>query len=168
MKTKRWCSAALVVGMLAVTGSLAAANDPSPAPSAYRVLLVDGTKTLNSTMRVVALAGGIRQSGAAELTVIFADGLGPFDIPLREEPLPAVPFDLIIIVPRGIDDGTASRIWLLVAGNPQADPAAAQAIERLAQGIARAFAGLGEAVGPLDDLWAALTASVFVREGWLQ
>jgi hypothetical protein len=100
--------------------------------------------------------------------MILADDLGPFDDPLRDRPRPDVPFDLILIAPRGIDDGTASRIWILVAGNPRENPRTAQAIELLRAGIDRAFAGIASAVGPLDDLWAALTASFYVLEGWLQ
>ena len=166
MKMKRSILVAFFLGLV-VGGSLAAAADSSSA-SPYRVLVVDGTKTLASTMRVMGLAGGIRKSGAADVTVILADDLGPFADPLRNLPRPEAPFDLILIVPRGIDDGTASRIWILVAGNPRENPLAAQAIELLRAGIDRAFAGIGSAVGPLDDLWAALTASYYVQEGWLQ
>jgi len=166
MKMKRSIIAALFLGLI-VGGSLAAVADSSSA-SPYRVLVVDGTKTLASTMRVMGLAGGIRQSGVADVTVILADDLGPFGDPLRGRSRPETPFDLILIVPRGIDDGTAPRIWILVAGNPRENPLVAQAIELLRGGIGRAFAGIASAVGPLDDLWAALTASAYVREGWLQ
>jgi hypothetical protein len=169
MKMRRSILVALFVGLV-VVGSLAAAAADGDAPSGplYRVLVIDGTKTLMSTMRVVGLAGGIRQSGVADVTMILADDLGPFDDPLRDRPRPDVPFDLILIVPRGIDDGAASRIWILVAGNPRENPLAAQAIGLLRAGIDRAFAGAASAVGPLDDLWAALTASFYVLEGWLQ
>lgn len=164
MKTKRRILAAAVLGLL-VGASLAGGAQAAPT-SPYRVLVVDGTKTLASTMRVVGLAGGIRQSGAA-VSVVLADDLGPFDNPLSDRPRPEAPYDLILIVPRGVDDGTATRIWVLVAGNPNADPFTAQAIELLRAGIGRAFAGIASAVGPTDDLWAALTASWCVLQGWL-
>ncbi len=163
MKRKRAILAAAVLGLL-VGVSFAGSAQSSP----YRVLVVDGTKTLASTMRVVGLAGGIRQSGAADVTVTLADDLGAFEDPLRALPRPEMPYDLIVIVPRGVDDGTATRIWILVAGNPDETPFAAQGIALLRGGIDRAFAGLASAVGPLDDLWAALTASFYVREGWLR
>jgi len=166
MKTKRAILAAAVLGLLVGT-SLAGGAQSSPS-SPYRVLVVDGTKTLASTMRVVGLASGIRQSGVADVAIVLADNLGPFADPLRNLPRPATPFDLILIVPGGIDDGTAARIWILVAGNPRENPLTAQAIELLRAGVDRAFAGIASGVGPLDDLWAALTASLYVREGWLQ
>ena len=169
MKMRRLIPGVLFVGLV-VVGSLvaAAADGDAPSGSLYRVLVIDGTKTLMSTMRVVGLAGGIRQSGVADVTMTLAEDLGPFDDPLRDRPRPDMPFDLILIVPRGIDDGTASRIWILVAGNPRENPLIAQAIELLRAGIGRAFAGIAFAVTPLDDLWAALTASFYVLEGWLQ
>lgn len=158
---------ALLSLVVASVGFAAKAGDP-PAFPAYRVLLVDGTKTLASTMRVVGLAGGIRQSGVAELTVLFADGVGPFDDPLHGRERPGAPYDLILIVPRGIDDGTASRIWILVAGNPAASDLVSTAVGLLGQGVDLAFSGLARAVGPLDDLWAALSASLYVQQGWLR
>jgi len=163
VKTKRLILAAAAL-LVVLGGGLAAAAQSAP----YRILVVDGTKTLASTMRVVGLAGAIRQSGVADVAAILADDLGPFDDPLRGRPLPDAPYDLILIVPRGIDDGTAARIWILVSGNPDADPLTAQAIGLLRQGIDLAFAGIASAVGPLDDLWAALTASLYVLQGWLR
>jgi hypothetical protein len=170
MKVKRSSLVLFLLSLAVAAGCLAAAATDGAAPSGppYRVLVVDGTKTLMSTMRVVGLAGGIRQSGVADVSIVLADDLGPFDDPLGSKPCPEVPYDLILIVPRGIDDGTATRIWILVAGNPGENQLAALAIGFLRAGIDRAFAGIASGVGPLDDLWAALAASAYVREGWLQ
>ncbi len=134
----------------------------------YRVLLVDGTKTLEATLRVGGLAGAIRQSGLAEVSVIFSDASSTFADPLAGEPLPAEPFDLIIIIPRGVGDGTADAVWLLVAGNPYANPAAFSALSLLSSGMDAVFGGAVRALGPLDDLWATLAASLYVAEGWLR
>jgi hypothetical protein len=134
----------------------------------YRVLLVDGTKTLEATLRVGGLAGAIRQSGLAEVSVIFSDATSTFADPLVGQPLPATPFDLIIIIPRGIGDGTSDLVWLVVAGSPSANPAASSALSLLSSGMGLVFGGGVRALGPLDDLWATLTASLYVAEGWLR
>ena len=158
---------ALLCCVVLAVGSLGAeAAQPTAAP--FRVLLVDCTTTLESTLRVGGLAGGIRQSGLAELTVLFSDAASPYGDPLDGRPLPAVPFDLIIVVPRGVGDGTASVVWLLVAGDPAANPPASSALELLSAGMSLVFGSNVSGVGPLDDLWAALTASLYVAEGWLQ
>ena len=155
------CCVLLVVGGFGV-------ETPVPTAAPFRVLLVDCTTTLESTLRVGGLAGGIRQSGLAELTVLFSDAASPYGDPLAGRPLPAVPFDLIIVVPRGVGDGTASVVWLLVAGDPAANPTASSALELLSAGMGVVFGGNVSGVGPLQDLWVALTASLYVAEGWLQ
>lgn len=152
----------LVAAASLATSSFAAAA------AAYRVLIVDGTQTLASTMRVVGLAGGIKQSGVAEVAILAVAGLGPFDVPLGGWARPETPYDLILLVPRGVDDGTASRVWILAAGDPGGSALAAQALGLLAAGIDRAFAGIASAAGPLDDLWSAFAASYCVQEGWLR
>jgi hypothetical protein len=161
MKTRRPILATAV--LVLIGGLLVAAQSPP-----YRVLVVDGTKTLSSTMRVVGLANGIRQSGVAEVTMILAEDLGPFDDPLADLSRPEVPYDLILVVPRGVDDGTATRIWILMPGDPTQDPLSAQALDLLREGIDLTFAGIASAVGPVDDLWAALAASLYRSEGWLR
>jgi hypothetical protein len=134
----------------------------------YRVLLVDGTKTLEATLRVGGLAGAIRQSGFAEVSVIFSNVTSAFADPLVGQPLPTTPFDLIIIIPRGVGDGTSDLVWLLIAGSPGANPAASSALSLLSSGMGLVFGGGVRALGPLDDLWATLTASLYAAEGWLR
>jgi hypothetical protein len=134
----------------------------------YRVLIVDGTATLEATLRVGALAGAIRQSGLAEVTALFSHVDSPYADPLAGKPLPAAPYDLVMIIPRGIGDGTWSVVWLLVSGNPAGDPTVSAALAALGGGMNLAFGEGVCAAGPLDDLWAALTASLYVAQGWLQ
>jgi hypothetical protein len=38
----------------------------------------------------------------------------------------------------------------------------------LGAGMSLVFGSSVSAAGPLDDLWAALTASLYVAEGWLR
>ena len=159
-----WCLLCCVVLAVGSLGAEAAERTAAP----FRVLLVDCTTTLESTLRVGGLAGGIRQSGLAELTVLFSDAASPYDDPLAGRPLPAAPFDLILVVPRGVGDGIASVVWLLVAGNPEGNPTASSALKLLGAGMSLVFGSNVSGVGPLDDLWAALTASLYVAEGWLQ
>jgi len=160
--------AALAMTLLVIAGGLALADEPGDMSPTYRVLIVDGSKTLNSTMRVLGLANAIGRSGFAEVTVRLADDLGSFMDPLIDQKRPDEPYQLIILVPRGVDDATAYGIWILLPGDPQATPEVAQAVALLSQGIDAAFSGIASAVDPTDDLWAALTAALYVQEGWLE
>jgi hypothetical protein len=137
------------------------------AAAPYRVLLIDGTKTLEATLRVGGLALGIRQSGLADVTVLFTDEESPFADPLLGRPAPGAPFDLIIIVPRGIGDGSCDFVWLLIGWDTLTAPAASAAAEALNSGIKLAFGNAVRGLGLFDDLWATLTAAFFVGEGWL-
>ncbi len=138
------------------------------AAAPYRVLLVDGTKTLEATLRVGGLAGAIRQSGLAEVSVLFSDVTSPFDDPLAGREAPASPFDLMIWIPRGIGDGTYGTIWVFVGSGLAAQPEAAAAFAPLSAGIGLAFSGAARVQGPLDDLWALLISAFYESEGWLR
>ena len=159
-----WIVSVLLVGTATVAGQ----QDTSVTAPAYRVLVVDGTKTLNSTMRVVGLAGGIVQSGLADVTVLLADDLGSFDDPLMDRPMPDEPYDLILVFPRGVDDGTAYAVWMLVGGAPSVTAGIEQALALLSEGVGTAFGGTVSAMGPTDDLWAGLTAALYIQMGWLR
>jgi len=152
-----WVAASLLV--LSALGASAAS---------YRVLIVDGTTTLEASLRVGALAGAIRQSGLADVGAVFSSTESPFDDPLEGRSVPATPYDLVMIIPRGIGDGTWNVVWLLVAGNPAADPAVSMALTILGGGMSLAFGEGVRAAGPLDDLWATLSASLYVSQGWLR
>lgn len=138
------------------------------AAAPYRVLLVDGTKTLEGTLRVGGLAGAIRQSGMAEVSVVFSDVESPFGDLLAGKPAPESAFDLLILIPRGVGDGTADIVWVLVGNGLVVNPEAASSFSLLSSGIGLAFAGAVRVMGPLDDLWALIMASYYVAEGWLQ
>jgi len=159
-----WIVSLLLVGTATVAGQ----QDTSVTAPAYRVLVVDGTKTLNSTMRIVGLATGIKQSGLADVTVVLADDLGSFDDPLVGRPLPEEPYDLVLIFPRGVDDGTAYAVWMLVGGDSSEAAGIDQALALLSEGIRTAFGGTVSAMGATDDLWAGLTTALYVQMGWLR
>jgi len=170
MRTKKRMWTLVWIATLFLVGTATFAGDENAAAAAplYRVLVVDGTKTLNSTMRIVGLATGIKQSGLADVTVVLADDLGSFDEPLVGRPLPEEPYDLVLIFPRGVDDGTAYAIWMLVGGDPNRAEGVGQALALLGEGLHAAFAGIAPAMGPTDDLWAGLTAALYVQTGWLK
>lgn len=159
MKKAAWM---VVAVCLVVTVSVVASAAP------FRVLLVDATKTLEATLRVGGLAGAIRQSGLAEVSVLFSDVESPYGDPLAGRDAPTQPYDLILIVPRGVGDGSASMVWVLVGSAVAANPEAAASFSLLGSGIERAFAGAVRALSPLDDLWALFTSAFYVAEGWLR
>ena len=144
-----------------------AQEDASPA----RLLLVDQTKTFASTMRVAALAKTLREFDAAplELTVRLTETTSPYGNPLEDAPLPPeAPFHMIIIIPRGIDDGTADRIWLITTLASSPPSPEWEGVELLGLLIDTIFEGVAAAVDPMEDLWPAMLAAGYAAQGWLE
>jgi len=69
-------------------------------------------------MRVGALAGVLNKMGLFEVCVELVDVLSSYDDPLKTEQLDSgqAPFDVILVLPRGLDDGSVNQIWLATAG----------------------------------------------------
>jgi len=142
----------------------ASVSQPTP-----RLLLLDCTKTFASTMRVGGLAAFLRASGAVDVTVQFGDAAGMYDIPVVQEDVSsAEPFDVIVIIPRGIDDGSAGYIWIVSNILPNSSPDEWAQIVVLRTVLGEAFTGLAQAADPTVDLWAGFTASLYTAQGWLR
>lgn len=169
---------AAILGLLAIaalgalaTGTQGESTARSLGPS-LRVLLVDETKTFASTMRVGALAGVLRRSGLAEVTVLLSDVGWSYGDPVagRKDELDG-PYDGIVIITRGIDDGTSDWIWI-VANTPRGSspdyPTFAAAIDALSLVIERVFSGLARAIDGREDLFPAFLAALHVQEGILR
>jgi hypothetical protein len=167
----RWmtCSCAILLAMVSLAVWAQEGAPPATGTAPLRLLLVDATKTFASTARVGALAGAIRTTGAFDLQVCFSDQEDAY-----EDPMPAVnsrpegTFDLVLFVPRGLDDGTAMSIWVITNILPGTNAAGWTTVRLLSGLVDKVFAGLASAVDPSQDLWPALLASLYQAEGWLQ
>jgi len=158
----RWL---VLTGLLAVTVPLVASAQPES--GAVRVLVVDETKTLASTMRVAGLVGALRSIGAFEVGVALADVATSYDDPLAGR-FPAegeAPYDLILILPRGLDEGSINRIWIVSAGLSSLTPAVAASLGVLAGTVDLVFAGVGRTIDVSEDLWPCLLWSAYSMNG---
>ena len=169
---KRQHAGAIIIALLMGLGlSIAGTAEPATEElaSPLRLLLVDGTKTFASTARVGALAGAVRSTGMFDLDVRFSSETCPYDDPLAcEVDIPATPYDVVVIIPRGIDDGTASTVWLVTGILPWTSPEGWPAVAAVGGMIDQVFAGLASAVDPSADLWPAFAASLYQAQGWLR
>lgn len=135
-----------------------------------RLLLVDETKTFLSTMRVGALAGALKKMGLFDVSVKLVDVLSSYDDPLKTEQLDSgqAPFDVILVLPRGLDDGSVSQIWLATAGLESLAPTVCAGVEAVSYIVDQVFQGLAEAIDVSEDLWPGLLAALYLHEGWLR
>jgi len=161
----------MVVGwtcILVIAAALAASAQPAPEP--IRVLVVDETKTFDSTMRVAGLVGALRLVGLFDVGVALADVASSYDDPLagREPDEGGELYDLIVVLPRGLDDGSIRQIWIVSAGLDDLSPSVAAGLG-IASGIVdRVFAGIGEATDVTEDLWPCLLWAVYSTNGWVR
>jgi hypothetical protein len=135
-----------------------------------RLLLVDETKTFISTMRVGALAGALKNMGLFDVSVKLVDVLNSYDDPLKIE-LPdsgQAPFDVILVLPRGLDDGSVDQIWLATAEMDSLIPTVRAGVEAASYIVDQVFQGLAEAIDVSEDLWPGLLAALYLQEGWLR
>ena len=140
------------------------------APVLVRVLVVDETKTFNSTMRVAGLVGALRSVGLFDVGVALADVMSSYDDPLadRKPEEGEDAYDLIVVLPRGLDDGSIGQIWVVSAGLSTLSPGVSTAVGVATGVIDQVFAGIGEAIDVSEDLWPCLLWAVYSKKGWIR
>ncbi len=132
-----------------------------------RLLLVDETKTFASTMRVGVLAGILRKTGMVDLSVELVDVESSYGDPLAGLAAAEEPYDIILIIPKGIDDGSVAQIWLVTRFFEETSPESAHLLA-LSGLIDQIFQGLATAIDVSEDLWPAGYAALYLQQGWLR
>ena len=169
MRRVRWRLGMILVTAVLGLGILVNAQ-PKAAGEAVRLLIVDETKTFLSTMRVGGLVGVLKGSGLFRVDVIFADVESSWDDPLAGKgPDPDLePYDLVLLIPRGIDDGSIDWICSL-SGDPRLLPTRVSAgIEFIAEVVGQVFEGSVRPIGVHDDLLLDLFYEVYLMKGWIR
>jgi len=156
----------ILIAWLPVVGTGQMAG-PSDMAGGARLLLVDETKTFTSTMRVGALAGILRKTGMVDVTVRLVDVESSYGDPLAGLAAAAEPYDIILIIPKGIDDGSVAQVWLVTRSFEQASPEGV-GLAALSGIIDQIFQGLAIAIDVSEDLWPAGYAALYLRQGWLR
>ena len=166
--TKR--SLVLLTALVALMTAVPLGVLAQEAPPLVRVLVVDETKTFNSTMRVAGLVGALRAVGLFDVGVTLADVASSYDDPLADR-MPEEgedSYDLIFVLPLGLDDGSIGQIWIVSAGLSSLSPAVRTALDIAAGIVDQVFAGIGEAIDVSEDLWPCLLWAVYETKGWIR
>jgi hypothetical protein len=166
MKLKNLMIVVSLLGLLIVVGAQTTAQESQQRMMA-RILLVDETKTFASTMRVGALAKVLKNSELVELSVKMIDVDSSYADPLSGMDKPEQPYDLVLIVPKGIDDGSISQVWLVSEYYDSSTPEYAL-LAMLSGVIDQVFQGLACATDVCEDLWPAAYAALYLEQGWIK
>ncbi len=137
-------------------------------PPSIRILIVDETKTFTSTMKVAGTIGALRQMGLFEVSVRLADVDTDYDDPLAGIALETGqdPFDLILILPRGLDTKTNVSIWLVSDWLNALSPFVRGAVDLVSNVVDQVFAGSGQTIDVSEDLWPNFLWAVYAKKGW--
>ena len=157
-----------LIGALLLGWTVMAAGQELP-PS-IRILLIDETKTFTSTMKVAGTIGALRQMGLFEVSVRLSDVDDDYADPLAGiAPEPGQdPFDLILILPRGLDTKTNVSIWLVSDWVGSLSPFVRGAIDLISNVVDQVFAGSGQTIDVSEDLWPDFLWAVYVNKGWTE
>ncbi len=132
------------------------------------LLLVDETQTLQASLMVQIYARALQESGLFNFEAKVVQVESSYDDPLGVNATDKQ-YELIVIVPRGIEDGSVPQIWLITRPiGPQTRPELLAAIELIRQRVAQGSAGLFTALTVMDDGALGIFSSVFERHGWLK
>ncbi len=157
----------IVMIVLSIIAMSAAAQQGPTQHGKVKLLLVDETKTFSSTMRVGALAGFLKKSGEFDVTVKMVDVPSSYVDPLAGKPPADSPYNVILIIPKGIDDGSINQIWLITRGFNDLSPQMMRAIKVLSTVIDKVFSGLAQATNVNQDLFPGFFSALYVKKGWL-
>jgi len=160
----------LALGLLALLMSTAAFAQSDTPGEQVRLLVVDQTKTFLSTMRIGGLVGALKGTGLYAVDVTFADAASDWDDPLAGQALAegADPYDVVLIIPRGIDDGSADWVWILSQPASMAPPEVAMGLGVLGEVLGLVFEGAMDPMNSADDLYLAFLHSLYISEGWMR
>ncbi len=139
-------------------------------PPSIRVLLIDETKTFTSTMKVAGTIGALRQMGLFDVSVRLAAADTDYADPLAGIAPEAgqEPFDLILILPRGLDTKTHVSIWLVSDGLDHLPSFTRGAVELISNVVDQVFAGSGQTTDVSEDLWPGFLWAAYVSKGWIR
>ena len=162
--TKRWMAAVLMCALLATTTLVASAQ---PSGGTIRILVADETKTFASTMRVAGLVGALRKVPIFQVGVVLSDATD-WEDPLAGQVNEDAPYDLVILLPRGLDSGSAYAIWVVSGGIGTLGNDVAAAIGIVTEIAGQVFSGAAPVKGVNDDLFPAVLWGLYVTKGWMR
>ncbi|MBS3765650.1 hypothetical protein KGY71_03910 [Candidatus Bipolaricaulota bacterium] len=140
------------------------------AENPYRLMVVDGTRSLEISMRIQGLVSALKKREGLEVDAQTLKTEDPTLNPLKG--MEVEPYDLVMIVPPTIETGSIEQVWLVtrpLSQIPLEQKKGAMAqLDQLKEAVLKAFEGKVTPVGVNDDLIPAYFSTLFLREGALR
>ncbi len=132
----------------------------------FQLLIVDETRSFTASMGVELFARALKRTGFLEVSAKIVDVDSSFAYPLQGQE-PDRRYDIIIIIPRGIEDGRVRQIWIVTRPFNEISEGLRRAVATIKEIVNRAPQGGLRAVDVTDDAIPGLFATLFIRGGWL-
>lgn len=161
---------ALVVSSLLLVLSIAwgglSLRGQEEEPARFQLLLVDETRSFTASMAVELFARALKRTGLFDLSAKAVEVDSSFADPLQGRE-PDRRYDIIIIVPRGVEDGTVAQIWVVTRPFPEVSEGLRRAVALIKEIVNSGSQGRLRAVDVTEDAIPGIFATLFIREGWL-
>jgi hypothetical protein len=99
--------------------------------------------------------------------LLLVDVESSYGDPLAGLTITEEPYDIILIIPKGIDDGSVVQIWLVTRFFEEASLEDV-GLTALSGIIDQIFQGLATTIDVSEDLWPAGYATLYLQQGWLR
>jgi len=76
------------------------------------------------------------------------------------------PYDILVVIPRGIDDGTVDWVWVLSDGPTNPALPLFEGLETVRQILGLVFEGAVRPMGVFDDLLLGVLYETYTARGW--
>jgi hypothetical protein len=161
MNTRQRIGTATVALVLLVALAGGILGDEAPSTEQVRLLIIDETHSLQSSLQVAQFARALKETGLFEIdamTTIPVDGS-----------LSGQAYDLAVIVPEKL-----SQVWIVTADLPGRLSIPVQAAFQVVKGIAsRVYEGdrsldARAVADVIEDLFPAIYGGLLAQNGWLE
>jgi hypothetical protein len=121
-------------------------------------------------MRVAGVVGALKQMPGFLVDVRFADAVSKLADPLAGElpPEDVQPYDIVVIIPRRIDDASIPWIWIVSDWVPALPPQVQAGVAILSQVIDQVFVGVATGIDVTEDFYPNILWSEYVVKGWIR
>lgn len=157
----------LMLGIVLLIGLSVSGSSKQEVTLKFSLLIVDETKTFTSSMRVGITANILKKLGLFAITADMVDVSSSYVDPLAGKTPPSQPYDIVVIFPRGIDNGSVDQIWVITRDLSTLSPHAVAAVTMLETVVNKMFTGVGTPTDVNADLFPGLLSALYVKEGWL-
>lgn len=164
---KRYVALALI-GALLMGMAVPAQPERQEAIAPVTLLIVDETRTFQASLLVNLLAAALHKTELFDIEAKFVEVASSFDDPLGVNST-AKRYELILVVPRGIEQGLLSQIWIATCPlNHGTRPEIHQGVQTIKILVAEGSKERVRALGVNDDALPGYFARLFELHGWLR